>query len=135
MTVKDKAAALHQAGFNCAQSVLGALEDKTGLDRDTAMALAAGFGGGVRCGEICGAVSGSVMAIGLCAPFTEPENAEAKNRIAELTKEFDAKFVDNFGCVRCVELKRSGHGCPELIAYAAELAEKMIDHNKQGEDR
>ena len=64
MGAKEKALALHAQGFNCAQCVLSALGDYTGMDEKTALAISAGFGGGVRCGEICGAVSGAVMALG-----------------------------------------------------------------------
>ena len=55
MGAKEKATALHMRGFNCAQSVLGALGEYTGLDEATALSVACGFGGGVSCGEICGA--------------------------------------------------------------------------------
>ena len=37
----------HKAGFNCAQSVVGAFEDLTGLTREQLMAMTGGFGGGV----------------------------------------------------------------------------------------
>ena len=38
----------HKAGFNCAQSVVGAFEDLTGLTREQLMAMTGGFGGGGR---------------------------------------------------------------------------------------
>jgi C_GCAxxG_C_C family probable redox protein len=50
--------------YNCAQAVLGAFCEESGLDINIAFKLANGFGGGIRCGETCGAVSGAVMAIG-----------------------------------------------------------------------
>ena len=54
MSIQESAIAYHDNGFNCAQSVLAALQEETGLDESTAKRVAAGFGGGVRCGEICG---------------------------------------------------------------------------------
>ena len=60
----EKAANFSKQGFNCSQSVLGALSDFTGLDDCTAKAISSGFGGGVRCGEVCGAVAGGAMALG-----------------------------------------------------------------------
>ena len=35
------------AGMNCAQAVLCAFADRCGLDRDTALKLASGFGAGL----------------------------------------------------------------------------------------
>ena len=51
-------------------------------------------------------------------------------KIATLAKALTRDFHDNFGCVRCLELKRKGISCDELIAYEAVKAEKMIKDNK-----
>ena len=65
MSVQEKAIALHSEGCNCAQSVLCSLEEYTNLPFETAKRVAEGFGGGVRCGEICGSITGAVMALGM----------------------------------------------------------------------
>ena len=126
MDIIEKATRLHESGFNCAQSVLCACGEYTGLDEATALAVSGGMGGGVRCGEICGAATGGVMALGACAPFNDAGDPGAKTRISALAAELTRTFKEHFGCIRCQELKASGHGCPELIAYAAQLSEKMI---------
>ena len=130
MSVKEEATKLHESGFNCAQSVLSALRHYTGLEDSAALAVSGGFGGGVRCGEICGAASAAVMAIGLAFPYNDCSDVEAKNRVRTLTAECTKKFKNEFGCIRCVDLKRSGHPCAELIEYAAELAEEIITDNQ-----
>ena len=130
MGAKEKATALHESGFNCAQSVLGALAEYTGLDEKTALSIAGGFGGGVSCGEICGAASGAVMAFGLLIPYADAEDAEARAKVRRLSADFNRKFRENFGNIRCIDLKRSGKPCAELIEYAADLAEKTILDNK-----
>ena len=130
MTVSEKAVLLHGHGYNCAQSVLDACGEYTGMDEKTALAIAGGFGGGMRCGEMCGAVSGALMAVGLCCPYNDASDTEAKVKIATLAKALTRDFHDNFGCVRCLELKREGISCDELIAYEAVKAEKMIKDNK-----
>ena len=48
MTVSEKAVLLHGQGYNCAQSVLAACGEYTGMDEKTALAIAGGFGGGMR---------------------------------------------------------------------------------------
>lgn len=126
MGIKEEAVALHNKGFNCAQAVLCACCKYTGLDESIALSIAGGMGGGVRCGEICGAVSGAVMALGLITPYNNSEDTDAKARIADDTREFVAKFKEQFGCVRCLELKAKGISCNQLIGEAAEITEKMI---------
>ena len=130
MTTREYAIAQHKKGYNCAQSVLTACGECTGMDEKTALAISAGFGGGLRCGEICGAASGAMMAIGLCNPYNDCENLEAKDKIAALAKEFTKCFQDAHGNLRCVDLKAGDCDCNELIAFSAEQAIKMINENK-----
>ena len=85
-----------------------------------------GLGGGVRCGEICGAVTGAVMAIGLCQPFADSEDNAAKVNIAVKTKAFTERFKQQFGCIRCIDLKVAGRPCGELIAWCSKAAEEVI---------
>ena len=130
ISIEEKAAQYHAQGFNCAQSVLAACGEYTGLDEKSALAIAGGLGGGVRCGEICGAVTGAVMAIGLCQPFADGADNEAKVNIAVKTKAFTDQFKQQFGCIRCLDLKVSGRPCSELIACCAKAAEDVIKNEK-----
>lgn len=129
MGIKEKAVALHGKGLNCAQCVLLACGDYSGLDGTALLSLSCGFGGGVRCGEICGAISGAVMAIGAAGDISGIEDREAMNRVAVQTKQFTAVFREQFGALRCLDLKRAGVPCDDLIAFGAETAEKIINDN------
>ena len=117
MTNQEQAVALHAQGFNCAQCVLLACGKYTGLEPETARRVAAGFGGGVRSGEICGAISGAVMTIGL----TE----EDPRLVAARTKQCVERFRQEFGCVRCQELKLNRVPCDTLIAFGAQQVEEL----------
>ncbi len=130
MNIKDKAIEYHDKGYNCAQAVLAACGDYTGLDEKTALSISAGFGGGLRSGEICGAISGAVMAIGMANPFFDAENEAAKDKIAALAKECVARGKEKFGCIHCAELKGDKSNCPKYIAEMAELATDIIENNK-----
>jgi C_GCAxxG_C_C family probable redox protein len=130
LSVQEESIRLHDCGFNCAQSVLAALGSYTGLDEKTALSVSGGFGGGVRCGEICGAASGAVMALGLAFPYADGEDADAKARIAKLTVAMNRDFIKQFGYIRCQDLKRNGIPCDELIAWAARHAEEIIKDNQ-----
>lgn len=65
MTHKEKAAALFDEKFNCSQAVLGAFAEEYGLSEEQALHIALCFSAGMRKGEVCGAVSGAIMVLGL----------------------------------------------------------------------
>lgn len=126
MDVKKLATEYHEKGYNCAQAVLCSCGEYTGLEDKTALAVSGGFGGGLRCGEVCGAVSGAVMAAGMCCQYNDNTDLETKEKIAGLARHITGEFKEKFGYLRCVDLKKSGHPCAELIEAAAELCEKTI---------
>ena len=130
MSMKDDAVLLHAQGLNCAQCVLSACGAYTGLDDKTALAVSCGFGGGVRCGEICGAISGAVMAIG-ASVLPDDCGREGSARVAALTKQCTAAFREQFGALRCLDLKGAGVPCDDLIAFGAETAERIILDNRE----
>ena len=126
MTIEDKATAYHKQGFNCAQSVLCACGEYTGLDEETALAISGGFGGGLRCGEICGAISGAVMAAGLCCRFSDAQDSDTKTKIASLSRYLTGKFREEHGAVRCAEIIKDKSSCDRYIRYMAGLTEQVI---------
>lgn len=121
MLTKEEVNALHEEGWNCAQSVLASVCEDYGLDRDTAYRMAAFFGGGMRRGEMCGAVTGALMALGL--KYGDENNRQRSDSI-----KFIKSFQDKFGSCICRELIPDGMSkkeqCPILIQYAAEYLEK-----------
>lgn len=65
MTERAKLAQdFHDQGYNCAQAVVCAYCDLVGLDKETAYKMSEGFGFGMGCMEMCGALSGAVHARG-----------------------------------------------------------------------
>lgn len=65
----DRAVELFMEGKNCSQAVFAAFAPDLGLPEETALAIAIGLGGGVgRMREVCGAISGSAMVVGLKYP-------------------------------------------------------------------
>ena len=133
MSAKEKATAYHLRGFNCAQSVLCSCGAYTGLEEENALALSAGFGGGLRCGEVCGAVSGGVMAVGLCCRYTDEHDLQTKEHIAALSRELTGRFRERFGALRCEEIMGDKSRCPEYIEYMAALTEQTIQKIKKQE--
>lgn len=106
--VRDKretAAAMVAGCWNCAQAVLGAFCAELGLKRETAMMLASGFGAGMaRKQEVCGAVSGAIMAIGLKHGQAREDDKAAKEAAYRLSRELMDRFQAEFGSCLCREL-------------------------------
>lgn len=132
MTIEETSAAFHKRGCNCCQSVLCTLGEHTGIDEQTAIRLAYGFGGGMLTGNICGAVTGGMMAIGAaCTAGADP--AEEKPRAVELCEALQARFREEFGTMLCADILRDHEHelCDTCIAFAARTAEKIIRENRE----
>ncbi len=144
------------AGYGCAQAVLLAFEDVTGLDRHAAAAMASSFGGGMgRMREVCGAVSAALMVLGLAEGYTDPHDAAGKSahyaRVRDFAERFKARCTRHgkAGSIVCRELLASAdiaheaggdaeartaeyyrkRPCPELCAIAATILQEMLDES------
>lgn len=84
------------SGYNCAQAVLFSFCDDLGCDKDMALKLSCGFGAGMaRKQEVCGAVTGGILVIGLKHGRGEgqdraPTEATYK-KVRDLMSQFEAK--------------------------------------------
>jgi C_GCAxxG_C_C family probable redox protein len=106
----------HAAGFNCAQAVFSALVDGSPrIDRTTALRVSACFGGGMRCGEVCGAVTGALMALGTDRGFDDPTDLDGKTRAAAQARAFHAEFRKRRGTLICRELLGEDPGAPGAV--------------------
>ena len=90
------AADTHRRGFNCSQSVLFTLSDTVGLDKKTALLVSSSFGGGAKNSEICGAVSGALMAIGCKYGYIDPLYPN-KEEFYDIVREFTRRFKEKHG--------------------------------------
>lgn len=105
MAKSEQAIVRFEAGYNCAQSVFYAFCEDLGLDADTALKIAGGFGAGMgRNGEVCGAVTGGILAIG--AKYGRGENGDPSAREVTYakTKELMDQFKAIHGTCLCREL-------------------------------
>lgn len=138
----EKANAYHKRGFNCCQSVVAAFSDLTGLSEQACFDIGGGFGAGAGTGELCGAITGAVMALGLLTPVDAADPVGSKKRTVALSKELQKRFSEKFGALRCQELLKNkfapddttpaardmgltGH-CDIMIVTAVEIVEEML---------
>jgi C_GCAxxG_C_C family probable redox protein len=140
----EQASAYFKQGFSCAQSVLAAFAPSLGLDTETALRVAGAFGGGIaQRGDLCGAVSGALMVLGLRYGRTRPEDQAAKDTTYRQANEFMRRFSERHGTFTCRELlncdvsdaqeleraRREGLFtllCPSFVRDAAEIVEELI---------
>lgn len=130
-------------GMNCAQSAFLPFAEQGGLDREEALLVASCFGGGMRCGEVCGAVTGALMAIGLNCGYTSMKNPADKARANALAVLFEKKFREKNHSILCRNLLGYNIAdpeglkhiqadglfdtvCPLLVGDAVVIAEQMI---------
>jgi C_GCAxxG_C_C family probable redox protein len=105
---------------NCCQSVISAFINDFNLDKETTLKLATGFGGGMCKGEVCGAVTGAYMALGLKFGYTSQEDFEGKAITKEKVLDFDKQFINKHDTLHCKELLDCDITTPEGREYAAE---------------
>ena len=101
---KDIALARFGKGFNCAQAVLSVFCEKYGMDMETALKTSCGLGAGMRSGEVCGAVSGAVLVVGLKHGHNIAEDKESKVNCYTRTEEFLNKFREKHNTIICRDI-------------------------------
>lgn len=119
MDKSEHAAQRFGSGLNCSQAVLGEFAEDLGLDEETALRLACGFGGGMgRTGGICGAVTGAVMVLGLKACGPDPLDPATKLRTSNLVRSFLQQFEEQHSATLCRDLLDCDISSPEGYADA-----------------
>jgi C_GCAxxG_C_C family probable redox protein len=145
MTKSEQAISKFTGGYNCAQSVFYAFCEDLQLDSDTALKIASGFGGGIgRRGDICGAVTGGIMALGAKYGRGEKEDGAALGATYDKTRQFMDQFAGRHGSCLCRELlngcdlaTEEGQAafrekdlknkvCTPCVQSAVEMVEKMM---------
>lgn len=137
----ERALKLFAQNCNCAQSVYAALATEPQLTQAQRLAVAAPFGGGVAGqGDICGALTGALLAVGEMHSTAMAANpAAARDAVNRQAGKMIAEFRAAHGSILCRELtgcllcteegKRSfkernvrAGKCTKLVAFAADLA-------------
>ena len=101
-TKSDIAEEKFLSGYNCAQAVLYAFCDALQFDKNAALKLACGFGAGMaRKQEICGAVSGGILVIGLKHGRGEREDKPQTEETYRKVRELMSRFESTHGSCQC----------------------------------
>jgi C_GCAxxG_C_C family probable redox protein len=104
-TKLDNAVTTFRGGYNCAQAVLSAHCEDLNLDRNTALRLACGFGAGMaRRQDVCGAVSGGIIVLGLRHGRGVNDDRSATETTYARARDLMERFQQRHGTCVCREL-------------------------------
>ena len=144
MDHSSRAAELFLSGYNCSQSVVVAFSDVTGLDEAFSARLASSFGGGMgRMREVCGALSGAYIVLGILYGYDTPgDDVSKRNQYADI-QSLAAAFRAESGSILCREILKNPASdpnptprtpdfyktrpCARMIMTAARLMDEYIE--------
>ncbi|MGA3160368.1 MAG: C-GCAxxG-C-C family protein [Terracidiphilus sp.] len=146
----QRAVELFSQNYNCAQSVYAACATGKGLSEAQRLALAAPFGGGVaRQGEICGALTGALLALGeIEGGAMAADPVAGRNALYARARQLTEAFRAAHGSILCRELtgcaldteagqrsfkERGLHQnlCTKLVGFVAEELGRMTAASRQ----
>ena len=110
--------------WNCAQAVVTAFAHDAGYDEEAAMKAATYFRGGMQMGSVCGAVTGSLMALG----FAGLNDAALANTLIRRVKETHDGMIDCKDLLAASatrgEIKKAH--CDAMICACVSLVEEIL---------
>jgi C_GCAxxG_C_C family probable redox protein len=102
-TKAQAAADIFSSGLQCSQAILAPFAGSYGLDKNLALKLTSGLGGGACSAELCGAVNAAVMVISLKHGYTAldkdrvPEQV-CNGKVAEFLGIFKKRYKGQLTC-------------------------------------
>lgn len=130
--------------YHCSQAVIVAFAEELGITDEQALKLGGCFGGGMCKGEVCGACTGALMALGLKYGQSEVEDLESRAKASEVAVQFLDTFAKENGSYICKEilgydlakpedkLEARAKGlfttvCPKMVESAVKIVEGIIN--------
>ena len=96
--------------------------DLTGLEEKQAAKMASSFGGGMgRLREVCGAVSGMLLVLGILDGYDDPTDDAAKKALYSRVQELARAFREENGSIICRELLENPPADPNPTPRTADF--------------
>ncbi len=108
---------------SCAQGTLLALQEQFDMESPLALKSATAMPGIALRGETCGAVIGSLMALGMAFGREKPEDIRSVVRTMGAARDFCRRFEDEFGGCMCREVQQKLFGRSFDLADPTEQVE------------
>jgi len=142
-----KSTEYHQQGFNCCESTLMGLGDYLGKTCQLFPRLATGFGGGLgHTGNVCGAITGSIMALGIKFGRDQANDKKTRDDLYLLVEHFINDVKKELGAIDCIDLigvpmnteeglseyrkKNLNLKCREFINTISQIAIEYLDQKR-----
>ena len=138
LSAGQKAFEYHKSGFHCAEAVSKAIIESYGSDTGKGIPkVATAFGGGVgrTKHEICGALTGGIIALGFLFGRSEP-GADWTD-VSELAARLKRRFVQEYGTTNCGALlatfgpQENMMRCKQLSGEVAGLLANIIEEHRK----
>ncbi len=128
--------------LHCSQSVLAAYAKECKITEEQAIKLGSCLGSGMRKGEVCGAVTGALMVLGLLYGQKSADDTEGRQRANKVNDLMMNRFKEKCGSYLCNDLLgcdvKTKEGiqycidnnlfkdfCPKMVMTAVEIIEEI----------
>lgn len=137
LQVEAKVCELMERGFHCSEAFFLCVGERLLKQVDPIQQrIATGFAGGFGCThqEVCGALSGGVMILGLM--YGRSSSDQDESQCMHLVERFWKLFGENFGTTRCQLLREKGFGsdgikpCCELVIGSIRLLRSILPNTE-----
>ena len=113
--------------WNCCQAVVSVFAQDAGYDEDTCMKAATYFRGGMQMGSVCGAVTGSLLALGLSG-VDDPQAAN------DLIRKVRSNHNGMISCRDLLRINAENGGekmphCNAMIRECIGIVEELLKEN------
>lgn len=125
LEVQEKAAKYFDSGYNCCESVVLAVCDQLGIDKEMPLKIATPFGSGMsRNGSNCGALSAAFICAGAKNGRSSSEDSRDPSYLP--SDVIFNKFKEKYKTLACAELTGLNLRDPEVMAANKERLHRDI---------
>ena len=111
-------------GYHCSQAVLGVFPEY--IEPNFALKITSCFGGGMRKGEVCGAVAASLMILGIVYGYSDKDDLDNKRLSNRIASDFMDSFKAKFNSYLCREIIGTRNVCGNYVKSCVEAVEELI---------
>lgn len=135
-SMKEKSISLFNERYNCCQAIFLPYSQLFNINKETALKMSSGFGGGIaKMGETCGAINAAVMILGLKYGFSDITDKDKKEKLNEIIRNFINDFKNSHKNIYCRNLLTEDEGtvhkmhsgkCIAIIEEICDLLDKCL---------
>lgn len=132
--IQDKTVQYFSSGFHCAESIAKAILEQFDDKYDPqSIKAASAFQGGIGKSkqDVCGALTGGLVALGILYGRTSP--AQSNETLAAMAAQFRTAFIEKLGSTNCAQLiktkvnSKPDYTCIQLTRDAAGLLADILN--------